>query len=189
MNQLSAYDTLSTIKSILDVDVPLLLDDIQSTNPTIDFTTINAKLDECNTHLLTLESATYTLEENFPISLNEQLTDQRWIDGKPIYQKTINFGALPNATTKSVSHALTGIEIYFLDQSLSFVIDGSSSARYLPAFASPSALTSSWTSWVTSTSVVMMTGSNRSGMSAYLTIKYTKTTDTAQTPVLERGIV
>lgn len=31
-------------------------------------------------------------------------TKQQWIDGKPIYRKVFDFGALPNATTKSTAH-------------------------------------------------------------------------------------
>lgn len=33
-----------------------------------------------------------------------------WTDGKPIYQKTINTGALPNATTKTIAHGISNIE-------------------------------------------------------------------------------
>lgn len=32
---------------------------------------------------------------------------ERWTDGSIIYKKTINFGALPNATTKNVAHGIT----------------------------------------------------------------------------------
>ena len=32
-----------------------------------------------------------------------------WIDGRPLYQKTIDFGALPNATEKSVNHNISNI--------------------------------------------------------------------------------
>lgn len=32
-----------------------------------------------------------------------------WIDGKALYEKTINFGALPNATTKSVAHGISNL--------------------------------------------------------------------------------
>lgn len=42
-------------------------------------------------------------------SLDEQDTGLKWIDGKPIYQKTINFGALPNRTTKSVNHSISNV--------------------------------------------------------------------------------
>ena len=43
-------------------------------------------------------------------SLNEQIVG-RWIDGKPIYQKTIDFGALPNNTTKTVNHNISDIDM------------------------------------------------------------------------------
>ena len=35
-----------------------------------------------------------------------------WIDGKPIYRKVIDFGALPNANTKSVAHNINDIKIF-----------------------------------------------------------------------------
>lgn len=42
--------------------------------------------------------------DGFHYSTNEQFTGKYWIDGKKIYQKTVDFGALPNATSKSVNH-------------------------------------------------------------------------------------
>ena len=36
-------------------------------------------------------------------------TGQFWIDGKPIYRKVVDLGALPDSTTKDVAHGLTGI--------------------------------------------------------------------------------
>ena len=38
-------------------------------------------------------------------SLNEQVIGT-WIDGKPLYQKTVDCGALPNATIKNVPHGI-----------------------------------------------------------------------------------
>ena len=43
-------------------------------------------------------------------STKEQVIGQ-WLDGKPIYQKTINTGALPNKTTKTVAHNISNIDI------------------------------------------------------------------------------
>jgi len=40
-------------------------------------------------------------------SETEFATNKQWIDGRKIYRKVINFGALPNATTKSVAHGIT----------------------------------------------------------------------------------
>lgn len=33
----------------------------------------------------------------------------KWTDGRPIYQKTVNFGALPNTTNKSVAHSISNL--------------------------------------------------------------------------------
>ena len=42
-------------------------------------------------------------------STDEVKTGGKWIDGKPIYRKVVNFGALPNATTKKVAHGVNNI--------------------------------------------------------------------------------
>jgi hypothetical protein len=41
-------------------------------------------------------------------STTETATNKIWINGKTIYRKVINFGALPASTTKSVPHGITG---------------------------------------------------------------------------------
>ena len=51
-------------------------------------------------------------------SLNYSTTEQvvgTWIDGKPLYQITVNTGQLPNATSKNVAHGVSAIEkvVYF----------------------------------------------------------------------------
>ena len=40
-------------------------------------------------------------------STSEQSTGIKWIDGKTIYQKTVNFGKGPNNTTKNVNHGIS----------------------------------------------------------------------------------
>jgi len=48
--------------------------------------------------------------------LTEQDTGLLWINDKSIFQKTINFGALPNNTFKDVAHSITTIEeVIFLE--------------------------------------------------------------------------
>ena len=54
-----------------------------------------------------------TINATNTISLNFSTSEQaigKWIDGKTIYQKTINCGALPNATSKSVSTGLSNVK-------------------------------------------------------------------------------
>lgn len=43
-------------------------------------------------------------------SEDEHETGINWIDGKPIYEKTINCGAGPNNTTKQVAHGISDID-------------------------------------------------------------------------------
>ena len=42
-------------------------------------------------------------------STDEVKTGGKWIDGKPIYRKVVDFGALPNSTTKNVAHGVNNI--------------------------------------------------------------------------------
>ena len=49
-----------------------------------------------------------TSKMNVEYSLSE-IPVGTWIDGKTIYRKVINFGALPNATTKAVAHGISGV--------------------------------------------------------------------------------
>lgn len=43
-------------------------------------------------------------------STSETDTGKQWIDGKTIYRKVVNFGAMPNATLKNVAHGITTID-------------------------------------------------------------------------------
>jgi hypothetical protein len=45
-------------------------------------------------------------------STDETDSHQRWIDGRRIYRKVVSLGALPNATTKSVPHNISGAEFF-----------------------------------------------------------------------------
>ncbi len=42
-------------------------------------------------------------------SASEVDTGSKWTGGETIYRKTVAFGGLPNATTKSVAHSITGL--------------------------------------------------------------------------------
>ena len=41
--------------------------------------------------------------DSLSYSTNEVKTGGKWIDGKPIYRKVVDFGALPNASEKTVT--------------------------------------------------------------------------------------
>lgn len=93
-----------------------------------------------------------------------------WVSGKPIYQKTIDFGALPNNTTKSVAHGISNLD---------FIVELCGSAKrpsdntYIKLPDSPGQ-----DLYVQGANLVVGTNSNKSGYtSTYITIQYTKTSD------------
>lgn len=61
-------------------------------------------------------------------STTEQDTGGTWIDSKPVYRKAVNFGALPNATTKTVAHGISTIDNVV---KMHMIITNGSSYRYI----------------------------------------------------------
>lgn len=109
-------------------------------------------------------------------SLAEQATGGKWIDGKPIYKKTIDCAALPNATTKNVAHDITGLS-YVIDAELVVYRTTNSNWFPMPYLGTPSSTggTASGISYyIDATNVVLQTGTDRSNCTAYVTLYYTK---------------
>ena len=104
-------------------------------------------------------------------STAEKLTGGRWIDGKPIYSRTISCGALGNGTHNI--ETLTVEEVKFIK---GFVVaqNDASNMRPLPL---PDYSASTIRVDVTDGVLRIITYSSWSGYDAYLTIEYTKTTD------------
>jgi hypothetical protein len=107
-------------------------------------------------------------------STTEQLTGGKWIDGKPIYRKVIDFGALPNANTKNVAHNITNI-----GDIVNVSIIAKSSTEYLLLATGKNSVTD-FNAWITKTNINIHTDSNRSNYNAVTILEYTKTTDQAR---------
>ena len=109
-------------------------------------------------------------------STDEVKTGGKWIDGKPIYRKVVDFGALPNATIKGVSFDNINADTFVKIEGIAMSNNGS--AVTIP-FADTSAATQSIAIFINSSSVSINTGAtNRSDYTkCYITIEYTKTTD------------
>lgn len=56
----------------------------------------------------TLKEWSVLLTNDLSYSSTETLTTITWL-GSPVYRKTIDVGALPNATSKIVAHGITGL--------------------------------------------------------------------------------
>ena len=102
-----------------------------------------------------------------------------WVDGKPIYQTTIDFGTLPNASTKEVVHGIANIETSVGLEGIAVgagTTTGSHVIIPLP-MVGVATTASSISIYSTATKIYITTGSNRSDMRGYITLRYTKTTD------------
>lgn len=104
-----------------------------------------------------------------------------WTDGRPVYQKTINFGTLPNTTTKAVNHSISNFGV--LVSAKGTFWNSTKSSGAIP-FAWPASLPGSGDNnvscSVTTTQIIIAAGSDMSSYTnCYVTLQYTKTTDSA----------
>lgn len=104
-------------------------------------------------------------------STEEQKTGGTWIDGKPIYRKVVDCGALTNNTAKNIAHNI---------QNISFVVD------YYAISTDGSEWIGIPASWTTASVGITIDPTNiiirpysdrRSYTTTYAIIEYTKTTD------------
>lgn len=114
---------------------------------------------------------------NYDYSYKYSTSEKRagtWIDGKPIYKMTINFGTLPNNNTKTVNHNIANIDNIVGIEGLAV---GANNSLPLP-FIFLNNYAYSIQMYVSKTYVSIQTGNDRTGHTGYVTISYTKTTDT-----------
>lgn len=106
-------------------------------------------------------------------STSEVDTGFTWVDGKHIYKKTIDFGALPNADTKRVNHGVANIDrIIQVEQSINNAPSGSLHGFLF--IASGQATNNDFHFWGTDTEICIRTNGDRRESYAYITIYYTK---------------
>lgn len=101
-------------------------------------------------------------------STTEQPTGQKWIDGKDIYTITVNFGALPNNSTKAVSCPLN--IAHLLD-----IKCATANNRILPyVYVSDNYSEFIGVAYSANDEIVISTNQDFSSDSAYVTLYYTK---------------
>jgi len=106
-----------------------------------------------------------TMPSNY--SETEIDTGYTWINGKAIYKKTIDFGALSNTSYKEVAHNISNLG--YIIKIECTAQNSSGTTISIPDGGN------SWVDlWVSSTKITIQTGSNRSAFSAYVTLYYTK---------------
>ena len=97
-----------------------------------------------------------------------------WIDGKPLYRKVINFGALPNNTTKTIAHNISNVDMVIGISGVAFV-----NGLFYPLPLQYRGVDSTYNVEinVSKAAVIMSSNTDRSNLSAYVVLEYIKTTD------------
>lgn len=103
----------------------------------------------------------------------EEDTGTTWINGKPIYKKTVDTGTMPNNSRKQVAHNISNLD---------FIISMSGSAygnsTYLPIPYTDTTSANSLGIYASNTDLILFTSTNMSYLTtSYVTLYYTKTTD------------
>ena len=116
-------------------------------------------------------------------STSEVKTADVWIDGKPIYRKTVYISSLPNNSGTEYNTGITDADTIWADMSSTFCwIDSSKTSQPLPMIHAELPINGTTNSAISLMSITPTTfhiavGVNRSSWGAYITFKYTKTTD------------
>ena len=97
-----------------------------------------------------------------------------WIDGKTIYRKTVDFGTLPNTALKQVRHNISSLDTIVNIQGIAHRSANNESFQIGNAANPLSGLAASIAITVNDSTINITTGSNRTNMTAYITLYYTK---------------
>lgn len=105
-------------------------------------------------------------------STTEVDTGREWIDGKAIYRKLVDFGALPNNTEHTVSLGVSNVgQIVSMS---GVAVHQNKTALCLP-YAHPNNVNLSVAMYVSSAGAVgLQSGADRSAYRAYIAVEYTK---------------
>ena len=105
--------------------------------------------------------------------ISETFTGQ-YLNSKPIYQKMISTGTLPNNTTKSISTGITNADYVWVDMENSFAYN--SGASYPIPYVDSKTVANSIGVRITSNgaAVIVSTVANWSTYSGSITLRYTK---------------
>ena len=107
------------------------------------------------------------------LSTDEQVIGT-WINGKPLYQKTVSCGALPNNNTKTVNHNISNIDIITNYYGITY----NSNTFFTLPYVHKSTISAQIGVVCGPTNIQLQTGTDRTSFtSTYVTLQYTKTTD------------
>ena len=97
-----------------------------------------------------------------------------WIDGKTIYRKVVDCGALPNATNKAVNHNISNLDTF---TSIKGFAKNPNTKLWIPLpYIQKTYVNYAVEIYVSDTQIIIGTQDNKSGYSqSYMVLEYTKT--------------
>lgn len=99
-------------------------------------------------------------------------TGKEWIDGKKIFRKVIDCGALPNNTSKNVAHGIASFDSMWISADGSWATEGS---NWIPLPYVDTATTRLVEVVAKAANVNIVTASDMSAFTtSYVTLEYTK---------------
>ena len=104
----------------------------------------------------------------------DEIVVGKWIDGKPIYRKVIDCGAMPNTGDKNVNHNIKNVSTFV--KIYGFSVRNTDNASYPLPYTSTNS-SQNMGIWATPILVGLRSGNDRSNCTAYVILEYTKTTD------------
>lgn len=116
------------------------------------------------------------VQSSYCYSTTEQVIG-KWIDGKPLYQKTVNIGTLPNNSTIKIAHGVSNIgDIINISGYTTGTVGGKKYTFNLPNVGSEASYSMEVT--VQDSEIVIVTKTDRTWLTkSYITLTYTKTID------------
>lgn len=99
--------------------------------------------------------------------------------GKQVYATLFDFGALPNASTKTIAHSLRDLDWYQIDQSMTRVTSGKDLLVRPVNAPHTSVVQGSWSALMDNENISMHAGQNRTDLKAVICVLYTKTSENA----------
>lgn len=122
---------------------------------------------------LQIGSTKYNIRENLLFSESEEVVG-KWINGKPLYRKTISCGALPNNTSMTVNHNISNLNVVV---AVNAIAERMSDKNTIILPFVNTANTIAYISF-NATQITIITNADLSPYdNSYVTIYYTKTTD------------
>lgn len=156
---LVANDTTTITNSLITNTEAVLRNNAVATNSIKDSAVTAGKIDFT------------TLPGNY--STSEIDTGYTWVDGSKIYKKTLNFGALPNSTSKTLSIGAANVGNYIGIEAVAWTT--SNTTICLP-YVNTSNATYQVSIYIDSGNVIVTAGDNKTTYSnCYITVYYTKT--------------